>query len=287
MYRAALLIALVACKKAEEPAPSPTAGSGSTADVEAMLVTLTDFADAMCRCSTPSCAENVDRESSQWSARKKHGGTPTPAQRQRISAQMTRYAQCRTKAALAPSPPDAAVDHGPEPVKPPATAGALMISASAFAKADRVRSAKYAYIGADGVLDPEFGAFEVRFGLAPVDVDDPNRRTGAPRRAPKDRPTYCEQFAWTPAGGWAGRMLSCGDVAVVGPRCAATEIWKRAIERNAPADALAVLDYQTSNGKGAWSFRISDPPRGVNVQLGFRDDCELNVESPTPSLTPF
>ncbi len=269
------------------------------ADIGAALTQMGSFADAMCRCASASCAGDVHRDMLRWTedmAKKPRGrdAQPTDDQQQRMAEYARRYQECMAK--LAPAPVDAGVDAavivdaapvGPEPVKPPATAGALVIAASAWAKAERVRSASFSYVGADGVLDPEFGTFDVRFGLGPVNVDDPNRRTGAPVPAAKDRPTECEHAAWSAKDGWTTKMMSCGEVDVAGPRCPVTEVWKRAIKRGAPADALAVLHYQTGNGNGAWMFRISDPPRGVNVQLGFTDDCDLAVESPTPGQTPF
>jgi hypothetical protein len=145
------------------------------------------------------------------------------------------------------------------------------------------------YVRADGSMDPTYGELIVTFDApTPTAVaDDPARPIGAPvpepvTVKPRRAGSRCPRLVWKPSG-WASTLHFCTQgEQLVGPRCAVTEIWARAVAKGAPKDALAVLEIQGPDPRynltQRWQFRITDRPRKVDVRHLFADDCTPVVE---------
>jgi len=68
-----------------------------------------------------------------------------------------------------------------------------------------------------------------------------------------------------PLTGW-----ECDEVPVRKPRCSAAQVWKKAIERGAPKDAVAELGYRADfSKKPVWYFSV----KGTGFSEIFQDDC--------------
>lgn len=191
-------------------------------------------------------------------------------------------------------PPDAA------PI--PSTADAVI--QRAFDRANdtfAVSDATLEYVRQDGTLDPTYGGAQFYFGHRPhpppPPADDPKRPIGAPVPPPPaqeslfDHHDDCPRVSWRPGyfGSVAGGT-SCVPfmppikVPLSHPHCGVGEIWKRAIAKGAPAEALAKLELQSDlaaeNARQLWKFTIEDAPRGIRIEEMFADDCEPVVEKP-------
>jgi serine/threonine-protein kinase len=66
---------------------------------------------------------------------------------------------------------------------------------------------------------------------------------------------------------------ACGSKPIGSPRCTITEVWKRAIAKQAPANGLAQITYRELAGARTWSFVIRDDATGVNFSENLPDDC--------------
>jgi len=267
----ALVGAAVACNAAEDPA------------LRDMRARIEGVAAEVCACSDLACADRVNAARAAWAGAAKSPNKLGPAALREMEAANERARACeaRLRAAAIPAvDAGAPVDAGPPAIASPADAANVLRVAREWADGDRVARLEVAYVGADGVLDPVHGRVEVRFGSAPVAADDPQRRTGAPVAPPAERGTPCARSKWAATTGWALEDAPCKAVAP-GPRCTVREVWTKAIAMGAPADALAVLTYDTTM-QPIWLFVIRDAPRGVNVQLAIPDACALAVEASAP-----
>ncbi|HEX3759852.1 MAG TPA: hypothetical protein VHW23_14155, partial [Kofleriaceae bacterium] len=160
------------------------------------------------------------------------------------------------------------------------------------------------YVRQDGTLDPTYGHAQIQFGHRPhpppPPADDPRRPIGAPVPPPAavqeslfDHQDDCPRVTWEPghfesvAGG-----SSCGQLIppirgpLGHPHCGVREIWKRAIAKGAPAEALARLALETDmladdHTRPVWKFTIEDAPRGIHIEETIADDCEPVVEKPS------
>lgn len=271
----ALISAAGACEKPEPPA------------LREMRARIEGFAAELCACADVACADRVTAARTAWATSSK---TPTnlgPAALRVMEAANVRADGCEARLRAMAPPPSPAVDAGvpadvgPPAIASPAEAGNVLRVARDWAGGDRVARLEVAYVGADGILDAEHGRVEVRFGTAPAAADDPRRRTGAPVTPSAERTTPCVRTKWAATTGWALQDTPCKPVAAPGPRCTVQEVWKRAIAMGAPADALAVLTFETTMNP-IWIFVVRDAPRDVNVQLPVPDDCALAVEAPGP-----
>lgn len=68
---------------------------------------------------------------------------------------------------------------------------------------------------------------------------------------------------------------NCDEVLPAGsPHCTVEAIWQKAIDKGAPAQALATIELRVRYGKPQWRFQIQDQARNQNVaDLAFSDDC--------------
>ena len=143
-----------------------------------------------------------------------------------------------------------------------------------------LRTMSAQYVDASGVVDPDHGELRFEWGAPEKPVDDPKRRTGAPISKDPKRVVVCGAARWLKEDRWHTWEQSCVDSPATTPRCSIQQVWKRAIEQGAPADAVAQVDYDSYLGERPWTFKISDEPRNVNISHRFADDCELAVEKP-------
>jgi hypothetical protein len=70
-----------------------------------------------------------------------------------------------------------------------------------------------------------------------------------------------------PLDGWECN----GNKPVPAPRCTPAALWKRALAKGAPSNAVASLGYR-SNGRPVWYFDIGEPGAKAFSQT-FADDC--------------
>jgi hypothetical protein len=100
---------------------------------------------------------------------------------------------------------------------------------------------------------------------------------------------HCPRVSWEP-----GKLddhadgASCAYVMTTGlhhPHCTVREVWKRAIAKGAPPQALAqlhleVIDILIEAPRQVWKFTIEDAPRNIHISEEIADDCEPIVEKP-------
>ncbi|MBA3455984.1 MAG: hypothetical protein H0T42_22995 [Deltaproteobacteria bacterium] len=286
----ALVLALAGCKK--EPR-----GKGQA---EADMAKMQELTDQMCACrrTDKACADRVQDAMTKYSIDMAAQSSsvrdikPTAAEMKKMTELGQKYAECMTAAVTQPEP----LPPSPEPVPPatpwtpaevkaPATVEQLLAAARAWAPGVddqfRIADLEAFYVDADGIVDADSGRVTIEPGLAPPgQEDDPKRRTGAPVKPSAARSTACLEVSWTAENGWARSPRSrCFDALTPFPRCTVAAIWKRAIAKGAPADALAVLKLREGAPR-RWSFAIKDQPRNVDIRYSFDDDCELAVEKP-------
>lgn len=276
----AFLAALGACKKK----------IGNGGKIDEALAKMSEFADLMCQCKDKACADGVQERMNKWATDaaanedwSKH--KPDEASMKKMSEYGEKYATCMT-AVMAP-PPEPPPPPPPPPVPAavpsPATVDALLASARTWARGEheqlQIVSLDLSYVDANGVVDPSFGKVSIELGGPAPILDDPKRRTGAPVVPATSQPTTCTQLTWTAKGWTKSTQGSCRNASAPFPRCPVTTIWKRAIDKGAPGDALAVLQLREA-AKRYWSFSIADEPRKVQIDHVFDDDCELAVEKP-------
>lgn len=149
------------------------------------------------------------------------------------------------------------------------------------------------YLGADGIMDPQYARLEVSFGQYESESeakpgDDPNRRTGAPvpKKPPPPKPSQCPRVTWRD-GTWENRSGFCAK-RVLPPACTPQLVWSKAMVKGAPRDAVAKLTYDGQLSKtqdtATWRFEIVDEVRGVHFFQTFPDDCAGMVEAPDPTV---
>jgi hypothetical protein len=273
----AMIAALAGCKKKS----TSTAGEA--------LAKMSEFADSMCLCKDKACAEAVQERMTKWSTdmAAKAGSARDEKPSDEMIKKMTtigqQYAECMTSAYGSEPTPWATKPEVPATVAAPVTVEALLTSARTWASGEHkqlhVVQLDVSYVGADGIVDPAHGKVRIQLGRTTQGADDPKRRTGAPIVPVASQPTSCMELWWTAAGWTKQALASCLDAAAPFPRCPVTTLWKRAIEKGAPADALAVLTLRES-AKRQWTFAISDELRKVAISETFDDDCEVVVEKP-------
>jgi len=292
VIRAALVLALVAaggCKKTEQ----------SAAVVDTFNVVfgeLRGFREEMCRCWNADCASSLyARIEPQIASAERRAPNRTSAQQKDYLREAEKLASCMTTAMTpptsVPSTPRTPVPaippgKGPLPDDPtaPVTIEKLVTSARLWARNEDERldvvDLEVFYIDDSLVLDPDSGRVTIELGPAPVAPDDdPKRRTGAPIKPRSTDPLRCAEVSWTPSGRWKYEVRGrCRVAERPLPRCTVAEIWKRALAKGAPADALAVLVLRETSRR-AWSFKITDEPRNVSFSQSFLDDCEVVVEA--------
>jgi serine/threonine protein kinase len=74
-----------------------------------------------------------------------------------------------------------------------------------------------------------------------------------------------QEGAWSaPLSGW-----ECKEPLLGPPKCTTKQIWKKALDKGAPENAIAGLGYRGSSGKARWYFSIE----GTKHSHVFDDDC--------------
>ncbi len=74
-----------------------------------------------------------------------------------------------------------------------------------------------------------------------------------------------EEGAWSaPLSGW-----ECKEPLLGPPKCTSVQVWKKALAKGAPANAIAELGYRGWANKARWYFSIE----GTKVSEVFDDDC--------------
>jgi hypothetical protein len=298
VIRAALALVLVvgiACGKSMK--------QEAQAELDEMFADFQEFSDSMCTCIDKTCADGVQEAVTKWStilAAKRSNANVQPSE-----AAMTK---CMTRA-MSPPPPEAppldapptavssvidapstidaprAHTNQPKDVAAPVTVDELLVLVRTWAREEheqlRITEIDVEYVAADGMLDPEHGRLAVKLGRAPQIVDDSTRRTGAPVKPLPSQPSTCMGFEWTAPGGWIREFrYTCQQAALPFPRCLTTTIWKRAIAKGAPADAVAVLHIDDDEKPRYWSFSITDEPRKIKINYYINDDCKVVLEKP-------
>lgn len=241
------------------------------------------FAESYCRCKDEACFAQVSEMIAAWS--REHHPDRKPTEKvmvamQRLGDQMV---SCRSAAT---APIDAGV--GADLPAPATSEQATKLLGSARAWAARkypthhLEQTTISYVDAAGILDPDHGELAVQLGTPTKPVDDPKRRTGAPIKATSaPAPTSCPVLYWSRSAGWSSSPWTCRTLEPHVARCSPQQVWKRAIAKGAPADALAVMTLERApDSAPVWRFKISDPPRKIDISESFPDDCELAVEAP-------
>lgn len=263
------------------------------AETATVLKRMSGFRDDMCKCQDKGCADGVQEAMTKWSAdeaakaagRERSSKTDEDSMKKMTEIGQA-YGECMTRAMSAPAPVDAGTVRMPPPPpdeseaplspKTPLAADALLRQARDWAQRQRpgrlVESAAFSYVDAEGILDPTDGEVKIVFGR--VSDSQPNRRVGG-RVRPKQQPNDCFTLQTTGAT-WLVSPSECVDTVEYVARCGVSAIWKRAIAKKAPPDAVAFVTFRASKRK--WDFAIDDEPLNVHVHESFIDDCELNVE---------
>jgi len=289
-----LVVSFAGCKK-------PREDEGHV--VKAKMKELTS---AMCACVNKACADHVQETLTRWSTdlTKKGGGAtrPSEAEVKELTEIGDKYAECMIKAMtvtkpVAPPDPPAPPPGppSPPPTKPdrpaaapsPATVDQLLALARDWAgrKDDTLRVVGLAvhYVDAEGQVDDEDGEVTFELGTGAQGASGSKRRLGAPVKAAPAPTSTCRILHWTRKDGWwtseTTSLTSCPEARPPFPRCTVPAIWKRAIAKGAPAEALAVLRLEEATPR-QWSFAIVDEPRGIDIKHRFADDCDVAVEKP-------
>jgi serine/threonine-protein kinase len=230
--------------------------------------------------------------------------SPVPAHEAKVAHPAgDRVAPRPDKRAGAPAQVAEADDPSPAPVAPPqiASAGAwpsrhslsfafdpkrvdtAKLIAYAVREARReVADAELFRIDMDGVgpdgfanltypsLASDHGSVDFRFFSPSRSKRDPSLPLGV-----KQKDWKCEFRIETEPDGIALRPLDgwecTGNKAVPAPRCTPADLWKRALAKGAPSNAVASLGYR-SNGRPVWYFDIGEPGAKAFSQT-FADDC--------------
>jgi hypothetical protein len=70
---------------------------------------------------------------------------------------------------------------------------------------------------------------------------------------------------------WNESQIACVEVAPVAVRCSVLQIWRRARQKNVPADRIAKIELAIRDA-ATWKFTFHDDARGVSSH-SFADDC--------------
>jgi hypothetical protein len=246
--------------------------------------TARDFRATVCACKDVACAQRAiasfEKRFAEQAKRTSSEATDLMREAQDCIAKV--YASDSANQGSAAGSSSAAA-----PLPPPQAtrdADALIAAARTSQKTMNARLAIYIakieYVDANGVLDADDGAATITFGAATIGADDSKRKTGAPVKT-GPMPASCPVLTNTKGSGWAAEDSFCMEVPADNiPRCTTKQIWKRAIDQKAPADALAVIAFENHQTPPQWIFKITDAPRGVDITHTFPDDCERVLEAP-------
>jgi hypothetical protein len=282
----AVVASAAACKqKREEP--------------REVLVAMQAFTNQMCSCKIgdKACADKVQEGMQRWGTEMARRADQRERMDEELLKQLTevtqKYTECTTKVTAGESPPvepQPSGDHLPPPPpagKPVAIDAQLRVVRDYAARLHPggvLSRLAIRYARADGTLDPTYGKLELYYNRPPAEpADDPKRPIGAPVPAPPVDPATLECPLWTlEKSGWVRSMMPCmGGMRLAFPRCSVAQVWARAIADQAPKAALATLVLvEGAAGAQKWQFAISDPPRKIDFQRTYPDDCEPVLEQP-------
>ena len=255
------------------------------------IAKLVELKDRMCACKRGDrgCADRVSEDLNRWSKEwgDRAGSKRTkmsPADMKKMEEVGMQYGVCMTTAfdtgtgssamPPAPSPPDEKVTNADRLIK---------LTFDGVEPGYAVSKLVLSYVRADGTIDETYGVATVELGK-PAPADDPDRPIGAP--LPAAPPSYvaterCPSFTWKRGVRTTGQT-SCpmlGAEGITRPKCSVVEVWKRAIEKGAPAKALAVLELVGPPGQ-TWKLSIDDAPRKIHFAIDVEDTCEPTLEAP-------
>ena len=251
--------------------------------VRNVVATFRGFADRMCACKDKACADRVQNEMSTWSTEmartmKVEKAKPDEALMKEMTELGTRYGECMTKVMSAPdvAPPRNDVP----PTSSSQSADTLLRTARDWARATQpahfISVVELDYVDASGALDSEHGRVSITFGRARLAADDARRKIGAP--VPNTAPSDCFRLTWAPPLGWDRMVDRCNEAFDVTSHCTTAQVWKKAIDKHAPAAALAKIEMRSTPAGVSWRFAIEDEPRGIHIEESFADDCPFSVE---------
>ena len=250
-----------------------------------------EFADRMCACKDQACADRLQEDMTKWSqelAAKSAPEKPSAADAKRMQENGAKYAACYSKATGGGQPTIRAAE--PTPPAP----------SEKITNADRLIKFSYdnlgglavsklliSYVRADGTIDEKYGEAIVDLGKPkpPDPADDPNRPIGAPviQTAPvidEDVSARCPVYTWK-AGVRTSEDTTCimSDQGLARPKCSVVEVWKRAVDKGAPKQGLAVMELRSGSPQ-SWHFSIDDEPRSIHFSLDVDDTCAPTLEKP-------
>ncbi len=240
------------------------------------------FTNRMCVCKDMTCVDAVQREMTAWGqgmAKENTNIKPDEETMKAMSELATRYSECVMKL----MPEDTAVATVvPDDIPPSSTtrdADTLLRDARTWARTKQpehfVTQAQFEYVDERGAFDETHGVLKIVFLRSQKRPDDSKRKIGAPVDT-AEVVEDCFQLAWSPSAGWSRSRYGCSsDARDVVNKCSPAGVWKKAIERGAPAEGLAKLHMWPGD---RWSFTIRDEPRGIDVRESILDDCPLAVE---------
>ncbi|MBL0214627.1 MAG: hypothetical protein IPQ07_12150 [Myxococcales bacterium] len=265
-----------------DAAPAPSTGDARMTPGE-LLAQVRGHADRICACTDPQCITTRTQELITWSQSAAH--LPTAADSPELAAQGARIQKCIDARG---KPPVVLTGFPDAPATPVTSADQLVRHTFDGLTGFAVARLELAYIPASGVLDPTYSKATVSYGTSRALLeDDPRRPLGAPVPDPEPEAVIakrqCPEVTWR--GGARSHVLRACQLVqpLPHPRCTVVEIWKQAIAKGAPPEALAVLSFRlgsTPQAPPMWGFTIDDAPRKVHFVRYLPDACELAVEKP-------
>lgn len=254
------------------------------------IARFSEFTDRVCACKDRACTERVTEDMTKWSMdmqRSHRDAKPTADEMKRMTDLGQRYGECVARFSSS------------ESSAPFVGGGAVPATTEKITNADRLIKVTYdnlgahavsrlrlSYVRADGTIDDTYGKALVDLGTPkpPDPADDPNRPIGAPviTRDPiqQDFTARCPVYSWE-HGQRTTAETSCvmSDQGLARPKCSVVEIWKRAIDKGAPKQGLAVMELRGGKPQ-SWHFSIDDDPRNIHFSLDVEDTCEPTLEAP-------
>lgn len=260
----------------------------------------TRLRNEMCACLDEACRKHVRDKLEVWQHVVADRNSPEPLA-PKAAEMLAALQSCDALHASAPTPsplPSGAASaptaSAALPTDPHPSVAAFLAELWRQAREDddpdlQLRSVHVSYVRSDGTLDATYGEIKAATGfpepVPPRPPDDSTRPTGAPipvlPAPPRKTRETCPELEWSARTGWEKNGWTCylgGELLGRQLRCSVVELWKRAIAKGAPPDALAVIRLQPGPNGNVWSFRITDELRGVHVSLDLPDDCDPVVE---------
>lgn len=175
-----------------------------------------------------------------------------------------------------PAPPTSdGIDGYPKKVDPLTTLGL----ARQISQRDQLRRIVATNVGVDGTVDLEGPNASIRyeFDSAVGEGPEPPRPPGTVRQG-----RYCgrqsvqvnrEGIFADPDQPRAPCRSTFGEP-LPEPRCSPAQLWARALERRAPSDGRAVIEYYRAQEGPAWRFTLAD----THLSFTVFGDCERELE---------